>query len=88
MNVDYSLICKRQFEAQTQRLYDASWFLVAAYWGLFIVAASFCQKIYAVETMFAFQLAYLSSIPVGVFCPPFTSLGVWRYSFGWNGLPF
>ena len=38
--------------------------------------------------MFAFQFAYLSSMPVGVFCPPFTSLGVWRYSFGWNGLLF
>ena len=38
--------------------------------------------------MFALQFAFISLIPIGVYCPPFTSLSVLRYSFGWNNIPF
>lgn len=37
--------------------------------------------------MFLLQFTYSSFLPVGIYCPPFTSLSILKYSFGWNGLP-
>jgi hypothetical protein len=38
--------------------------------------------------IFAIQLAFLTFIPIGAYCPPFTAMKMLYYSFGWNGIPF
>lgn len=48
----------------------------------------FCQKMIAVEMMFALQFAYISFIPAGIECPPFLNFKYLKYSFGWNDIPF
>lgn len=30
----------------------------------------------------------MSLIPIGIYCPPFTSLSILKYSFGWNNISF
>lgn len=69
-------------------MHYATLYLVIIYWILFGFCFIVKQKIYGVEMMFALQLTYMSYIPSGVYCPPFTSLSFLRYSFGWNGIDF
>jgi hypothetical protein len=65
-----------------------SYILLVLYWSVFLISMFFCQKIYVVELLFALQFAYMTMIPIGVYCPPFSSLSILKYSFGWNGIPF
>ena len=55
---------------------------------MFVTSLFLCQKIHAIEIMFVLQFAYMSLIPIGVYCPPFMNMNILKYSFGWNQIPF
>lgn len=80
--------CVAPFERESNSYYYVGMFLVVLYWTTFTLGIFTCQKIYAVEMMFAIQFSYISLIPIGTYCPPFTSLEILKYSLGWNGIPF
>jgi hypothetical protein len=76
------------FEKITKVFEEMSIVILVIYWITFIISMFLCQKIYVVEMIFSLQFAFMSLIPIGVYCPPFSSLKILRYSFGWNALPF
>lgn len=80
------LYCCDPFEYNTRGFKATSIVVVILYWIIFMVCVFCSQKIYAVEMMFVLQFAFISLIPIGTYCPPFTSLSYMRYSFGWNDL--
>ena len=88
LTLEFVVVCRGPFLIQTSRMETVNLILVIAYWGCFIAAVVFGQKIHGVELMFTIQFAYFSLAPVVVNCPPFSSFGTLRYSLGWNTLPF
>lgn len=82
------MYCIDSFDDQSKGYRYASIVIVALYWMVFALCVLLSFKIYAVELMFALQFAYMSLIPVGVYCPPFSSLNFIQYSVGWNGINF
>lgn len=80
------LYCISHFPHNSAGFKITSIIIVVAYWMVFIIAVFLNQKIYAVEMMFVLQFGFMSLIPIGTYCPPFSSLSYLKYSFGWNDI--